>query len=55
MSHSWLIRNKSNVKGVVVGKIFNGDEVTSYGKTLNGCNIVDNVKGYYCSNKWLTN
>ena len=48
-----LIRNKSNSKGVVVGKIFNGDEVTSYGKTLNGWNIVDNVKGYYCYNKWL--
>jgi len=48
-----LIRDKANTKGKVVGKIYNGNEVTSYGKTLTGWNIVDNTAKYYCYNKWL--
>lgn len=47
------VRNKSNTSGKIVGEIYNGQEVESYGKTLNGWNIVDNIRGYYCSNKYL--
>ena len=48
-----LVRTKSNTSGKVVGEIYNGDEVTSYGTTSNGWNIVDNVRKYYCYGKYL--
>lgn len=56
-----LIHNKPDYKAntVVHGLgIKNGDEVESYGVVNNGksiLNIVDNIRGYYCSNKYLHN
>lgn len=54
-----LVHNQPNYKATSVVKgydINNGDEVESYGTANNGSsilNIVDNVRGYYCSNKYL--
>lgn len=54
-----LVHNEPNYKATSVVKgmgIYNGDEVESYGVVNNGSsilNIVDNVRGYYCSNKYL--
>ena len=54
-----LVHNKPDYKATSVVKgyyINNGDEVESYGVVNNGSsilNIVDNVRGYYCSNKYL--
>lgn len=46
------IRNKPDAKGKLVGKAEEGSQVESFGVTK-GWNIVDNIKGYYCSNKYL--
>ena len=50
-----LVHNEPNYKTTTVIKnmgIYNNDEVESYG-TKNNMNIVDNVRGYYCSNSYL--
>ena len=50
-----LVHNEPNYKSSSVIKdmgIYNNDEVESYG-TKNNMNIIDNVRGYYCSNKYL--
>lgn len=58
-SEPLLVHNKpyyseeSIVKGM---DIYNGNEVETYGEVNNGksiLNIIDNVRGYYCSNKYL--
>lgn len=46
------IRNKPDAKGKLVGKAKEGSQVESFGVTK-GWNIVDNINGYYCSNKYL--
>ena len=46
------IRYKTKT-GKVVGSIYNGDEVESFGKNLEGWNIVDNLRDYVCSDKYL--
>ena len=46
------IRYKSKY-GKIVGNIYNGDQVETYGKDLEGWNIVDNLNDYVCSNKYL--
>lgn len=46
------IRSKPNTTGKVVGTAKKGTEVESFG-TSNGWNIVDNIRGYYCSNKYV--
>ena len=46
------IRNKPNTKGKIVGKVKKGQQVESFG-TKQGWNIVDNIKDYYCSNKYV--
>lgn len=46
------IRYKTKT-GKVVGHIYNGDEVESFGKNLEGWNIVDNLRDYVCSDKYL--
>lgn len=46
------IRNQPNTKGKVVAKAKEGSQVESFG-VVSGWNIVDNIKGYYCSNKYL--
>lgn len=46
------IRYKSKT-GKVVGSIFNGDQVETYGRNLDEWNIVDNLRDYVCSNKYL--
>ena len=54
-----LVHNEPNYKATSVVKgmnIYNGDEVETYGVVNNGksiLNIVDNVRHYYCSNKYL--
>ena len=54
-----LVHNEPNYKATSVVKgmnINNGDEVETYGVVNNGksiLNIVDNVRHYYCSNKYL--
>lgn len=42
-----------NKKGRVVGNIYNGDQVETFGVNLEGWNIVDNLRDYVCSNKFL--
>ena len=39
--------------GKVVGAIYNGDEVEFHGLNLEGWNIVDNIRDYVCSDKYL--
>lgn len=46
------IRNKPNTSGKIVGKAKKGQQVESFG-TTKGWNIVDNIKGYYCSKNYL--
>lgn len=46
------IRYKTKT-GKVVGHIYNGDEVETYGRNLDEWNIVDNLRDYVCSNKYL--
>lgn len=46
------IRNKPSTTGKVVGKAKEGSEVESFGTTKTW-NIVDNIREYYCSNKYL--
>ena len=46
------IRTTTNTKGKVVKTAQYNEEVETYG-TKNGWNIVDNVRGYYCSSKFL--
>ena len=45
------IRNKP-INGKIVKNAKYNEEVECYG-LKDGWNIVDNVRGYYCSNKWL--
>ena len=58
-SEPLLVHNEPNYKATTVVKgmnIYNGDEVETYGLSHNGTsilNIVDNVRHYYCSNKYL--
>lgn len=47
------VRTKSNTSGKIVKTMPYGSEIESYGRTINGWNIVDNVRGYYCSNSYL--
>lgn len=42
-----------NKNGKVVGNIYNGDQVETYGLNFEGWNIVDNLRDYVCSNKYL--
>lgn len=46
------IRNKPNTKGKVVRTAKKGEEIECFGVQA-GWNIVDNLRGYYCSNKYL--
>ena len=46
------IRNSASTKGKVVGVAKYNEEVETYG-VKNGWNIVDNIRGYYCSNNYL--
>ena len=46
------IRNAASTKGKVVRVAKYGEEVETYG-VKNGWNIVDNIRGYYCSNNYL--
>lgn len=46
------IRNKPSVKGKIVAKAAEGSEVEAFGVTQ-GWNIVDNIRGYYCSNNFV--
>ena len=46
------IRNAASTKGKVVSTVKYGEEVETYG-LKNGWNIVDNIRGYYCSNNYL--
>lgn len=46
------IRNLPSTKGKIVGKAKEGSEVESFG-TLKGWNIVDNIREYYCSGKYV--
>lgn len=46
------IRNKPSVTGEVVKVAKYNEQVETYG-TKGTWNIVDNIKGYYCSNKYL--
>ena len=46
------IRNKPSTLGKKVGVAKEGSEVESFG-TTKGWNIVDNIRDYYCSNKYL--
>lgn len=46
------IRNKPSTTGKKVATAKEGSEVESFG-TTKGWNIVDNIRGYYCSNKYL--
>ncbi|MBQ2350419.1 MAG: M23 family metallopeptidase [Cytophagales bacterium] len=46
------VRNKPNTKGKVVGTAKKGTEVGSFG-TKDGWNIEDNIRGYYCSSKYV--
>lgn len=46
------IRNKPSVSGKKVGTAKEGSEVESFGSTK-GWNIVDNIRGYYCSKNYL--
>ena len=42
-----------NKNGKVVGSIYNDDQVETYGLNYEGWNIVDNIRDYVCSNKYL--
>ena len=44
---------KETKTGKVVGHIYNGDQVETYGCNLDGWNIVDNTRDYICSNRYL--
>lgn len=46
------IRYKSKY-GKIVGNIYNGNQVETFGLDLEGWNIVDNLRDYLCSNKYL--
>ena len=46
------IRNKPGTSGKIVGTAKEGSQVESFGVTK-GWNIVDNIRGYYCSNNYL--
>lgn len=46
------IRNKPGTSGKIVGTAKEGTQVESFGVTK-GWNIVDNIRGYYCSNNYL--
>lgn len=46
------VRNKPNTKGKVVGTAKKGTEVGCFG-TKDGWNIEDNIRDYYCSNKYV--
>lgn len=46
------IRYKTKT-GKVVGSIYNDDQVETYGLNFEGWNIVDNLRDYVCSNKYL--
>lgn len=46
------IRNKPSTLGKVVGTAKEGSQVESFGKSKTW-NIVDNLRNYYCSNKYL--
>ena len=46
------IRNKPSTKGKVVGMLKYNEQVESYG-IKKGWNIVDDYRGYYCSNNFL--
>lgn len=46
------VRTKPNTKGEIVFKVHEGEEVETYG-LKNKWNIVDNVRGYYCSNNFI--
>lgn len=46
------IRNKPNTTGKVVAEAKEGSQVESFGLKDNW-NIVDNIRGYYCSNRYL--
>lgn len=46
------IRNKPNTKGKIVGTAKEGSQVESFGNSGNW-NIVDNLRNYYCSKKYL--
>lgn len=46
------IRNQPSTKGKIVGTAKKGQQVESFG-TTKGWNIVDNIKGNYCSNKFV--
>lgn len=46
------IRNKPNTKGKVIRTAKKGSEVESFG-VQTGWNVVDNLRDYYCSNKYL--
>lgn len=46
------IRNKPSIEGKIVGTAKKGQQVESFG-TTKGWNIVDNISGKYCSNKYV--
>ena len=46
------VRNKPSVKGGIVYTAKYNSQVETHG-VKNGWNIVDNVLGYYCSNKYI--
>ena len=46
------VRNKPNISGKVMYTAKYNSEVETYG-LKNGWNIVDNIRGYYCSDKYL--
>ena len=46
------IRSKPNTNGKIVGTAKKGHQVESFG-TKSGWNIVDNIRDYYCSNKYV--
>lgn len=46
------IRTAPNTKGKLVKTAKYGEEIETYG-TKDGWNIVDNIRGYYCSNRFV--
>lgn len=46
------IRDKPSTDGKIIRKAKEGSQVESFG-VKKGWNIVDNINGYYCSNKYL--
>ena len=54
-SEPLLVHNEPNFNDSSIVKgmgIYNGDQVETYG-TKNSCNVIDNLRNYYCSNKYL--